>query len=173
MDLDTIIPIVIVAVAYLYRAFEESRKKGKEKEAQQEQGRPLPGPDKTSRRPRVPTPNAAPVPTPAPVPDTAPLPASGKTVRRVPPAEQKNWWEEQLRPVSEPSRPVQSEIQHRSEPSRPAHPDLRHTPVRASSKRVPVKPVYPPEPVEAEADHLEFDLEDAVIKSVILERRTF
>src|SRR5690606_4855844 len=66
MDLDTIIPIVIVAVAYLYRAFEESRKKGKEKEAQQEQGRPLPGPDKTSRRPRVPTPNAAPVPLPHP-----------------------------------------------------------------------------------------------------------
>ncbi|QEC53289.1 hypothetical protein EDD80_10321 [Anseongella ginsenosidimutans] len=192
MDLETIIPLVIVAVAYLFKAFEGARKKEKEKP------RPLP---------KRPASQAKPVVSQRPGTPAVPVPGD-----RVP---EGRWWEEsdtvpeaEARSLGEELSGQENERRQEStwQEERSRNPEnawsrQRDSPLKqelsrafiratdtAAGAEVPAEVLRLREArrlaapaegarvaLEPEESHeyAKFDLEDAVIKSVILERREF
>ena len=181
MDLETIIPLVIIAAAYLFKAFENAAKKNAKKEPPVPKRPAAPAKRVTSRRVEQPTASPAPAP-------QAGIPEG-------------NWWDENSTIPGRETRPArerypEKEIAPRDYQNRPHRPaasgaaqvdkplvikekeyaERVQTSRDARQRRKPVEVVQlEDEAREAGAAHeyAEFDLQDAVIKSVILERREF
>lgn len=197
MDLETIIPLVIVAVAYLFKAFENARK-GDKKKRRPAPGRPPVRRERSvKRKPLVSSssPDRSGLPEKPGSAGRQPLPEGEKGSHRpgnrevpeqpaVPdeelPSEGRWWWEEVLLPPS-----PASETKRASDPEQPA--ETGRVPAEASydpgappgnaglEKATSADNWRPPaEREDSESnEYADFDLKDAVIKSAILERREF
>lgn len=173
MDLETLIPIIIVVAAYLFKAFENARKKDKEKEKR----RPGPGPVSLPRQAARPAgkPFAGEVSGPRNVSQPVQEIPAGNTERE--------WWgetdyREPAAPKTEraPLRPEKFPGEDKTtsdfkDPEKNAA-DLPEEVVRIRemrrTARLPV-PSLVPEP-EEENEYADFDLREAVIQSAILKR---
>ncbi|HEY9560621.1 MAG TPA: hypothetical protein VIR29_07535 [Anseongella sp.] len=165
MDLENIIPLIIIAVAYLFKAFGDAKKKDARKKPRPPVHKPAPLPQS---RKEGPSPSRVPEPGPAAYPGPS-------TTEQQPsrPLVPKDWWEADYPPVSEQPEAIRPVVREDFAQQRISNEARRQREAQQRKQQETVM-LQKEEPVVTYLEEDEpFDLRDAVIKSVILERKEF